>query len=79
MPANVSFDITSTIGFQEVRNASLMLQGLRGGEYTIEFWNTRDGKTSGGVTASTGEDGGLVIPLPSVKSDLALKVKLNRK
>ena len=63
----------------EVSGAVLNIGELRPGNYTIEFWDTHEGRSSEKREISVrGKDGKAVpvqIPLPPVKNDLAAKVK----
>jgi len=57
----------------EVAGATLALDGLAPGPYRVEFWDTVEGRilsvATGTATSST-----LVVPLPDVSGDLAVKI-----
>ena len=63
----------------EVKGAVLNIGELRPGNYTIEFWDTYEGRVLEKREIAILEMGGQTvpvrIPLPTVKQDLAAKVK----
>jgi len=58
---------------EPVTGASVELRGLRDGEYRVEQWDTSAG-THTGLGAATCRGGLLVLPLPEITTDCALKV-----
>lgn len=56
-----------------VRSAQLPLEGLADGEYRVEWWDTRTGKTRATESAQV-RNGRLVLTVPEFTHDLALKV-----
>ena len=61
-----------------IKRASLKLPGMRGGRYRVEFWDCAAGRVR--TTAHAIAAGGkLVVPLPDVSIDMALKVRAERR
>ncbi len=57
-----------------VEGAQMVLPGLSPGMYVVEFWDTKTGKPTGRKAAPS-VGGSLKVLLPTVKGDLALKVR----
>jgi len=58
---------------EPVTDASIEIQGLRDGQYRLEWWDTYEGKTieTGQVSCT---DGQIQIPVPSFSRDIACKI-----
>ncbi|MFH1021871.1 MAG: glycosyltransferase family 2 protein [Planctomycetota bacterium] len=63
--------------FPEVKGAALAIPKLNPGVYDIEFWSTWDTAAPGKAEAETVDDI-LIIPLPAMEQDVAIKVKLRK-
>ncbi|MCW8129323.1 MAG: hypothetical protein KIS92_02975 [Planctomycetota bacterium] len=67
--------------FPQVAGQRLEVPGLEPGAYAVEFWDTRRGEKTGSATGQVqrGERPGtsepLIVLLPPVKGDLAIKIK----
>ena len=63
----------------DVNGAVLTISELRPGNYSLEFWDTHEGRATEKRDISIGEKGGkavpVQIPLPTVRNDLAAKMK----
>lgn len=57
----------------EIKNASVRINGMAGGRYVIEFWDTLSGAVTGKVETGSDENG-LDIALPPFRRDIAVKV-----
>jgi cellulose synthase/poly-beta-1,6-N-acetylglucosamine synthase-like glycosyltransferase len=61
--------------FDTVRDLSLPLSNLRRGRYQIEFWETWGSDDVRRQATDVGEDGRLLIRLPPLQRDLAIRVE----
>jgi hypothetical protein len=68
------FNVRDKAPIPSVPPTQLILTGFADGEYDVELWDTVDG-TVIGRESSTAADSKLVIDLPEVKRDLAVKIK----
>jgi uncharacterized protein DUF5060 len=66
----------SLTGVPKVAGATLGLTGLKNGSYTIELWDTYKGVKSGTLKA-TAANGRLLLKLPTVVNDVALKIRFD--
>jgi hypothetical protein len=60
--------------FTPVTGGQLIVPGLKDGVYHVEFWDTWKGQVTGEADIES-KNGRLVVPLPPVTIDLALKIK----
>jgi len=71
-----------TLTVPEAPGGVLSVSGLKPGDYSLEFWDTSEGRVSGSrelrLTAAAGQPAAAQIELPPVKGDLALKIKPKR-
>ncbi len=58
----------------ELAGFSLLIKGLKRGTYTVELWDTYEGKIIEKFSKAA-EAGELLVPLPAFKNDIALKIK----
>ncbi len=59
---------------RSIAGAVCTVPGLTSGKYTVEIWDTYDGKVINILEMET-SDGNLSITLPDFKKDIALKIK----
>jgi len=57
----------------EIKDASVRINGMAGGRYLIEFWDTLSGAVTGKVEKGSDENG-LDITIPPFRRDIAVKV-----
>jgi hypothetical protein len=69
---------TTLKGLRPVRKASLGLTGLEDGVYRVEFWDTYKGARTSQIKVKT-NDSRILIDLPVLKNDVALKVRLEKR
>jgi hypothetical protein len=58
----------------EVKGATLTVEGLKAGSYTVQWWDTREGKVVKQDAAKAAAGAALKIAVPPFSRDIACKV-----